>query len=329
VIPTNKKFPPPLRRSASTRRATSPQNPAAPQRLTAGRTGGHTPLEQQTRIFAENLRWIEAGCRLRADLADLEGVRRLLFREYGRWVRHWPSAAEGDMEALHEVRITLRRLRTVLRASRKRLEPTSAGKLSRHLRQLRRDLGPARDLDVGEEFLRESGVTKGKFGRYPGVLHRRRQAMHRVVRRLLDPGAFRTLEALFDLLLRVELPQLRDKTASVPVAAAVRDRIIDNEPHPARRITLPDGDHPDFAKRGRLVGPAPRETRMRVTFARAGSRKNSTPDDVEPEPAEVAVAECMDAVIVGYDLKAFERLGPRYGDHGKPWRFVSSSAGAI
>jgi len=220
VIPANKKPPSPLRRPASTRRATSPQSLADPQRLTAGRPGGQIPLEQQTRFFAENLRWIEAGCRLRADLADLEGVRRLLLREYGRLVRHWPSAAEGDREALHEVRIALRRLRTVLRAFRKRLEPTSARKLSRHLRQLNRDLGPARDLDAWEEFLRESGVTKGKFGRYPAVLHRRRQAMHRVVRRLLDPGAFRTLEELFDLLLRVELPQLRDKTASVPLDPA-------------------------------------------------------------------------------------------------------------
>ncbi len=124
------------------------------------------------------------------------------------------------MEALHEVRIALRRLRTVLRAFRKRLEPTSARKLSRHLRQLNRDLGPARDLDVWGEFLRESGVLKRQFGRYPAVLHRRQQTLRRVVRRLLGLGAFRTLQALFDLLLRVELPQLRDNTAFVPLVQA-------------------------------------------------------------------------------------------------------------
>ena len=38
----------------------------------------------------------------------------------------------------------------------------------------------------------------------------------------------------------------------------------------------------------------------------------------ENDAWQVAVAECMDAVIVGHDPKAFERLGPRYDDHWKP-----------
>jgi predicted nucleic acid-binding protein len=37
----------------------------------------------------------------------------------------------------------------------------------------------------------------------------------------------------------------------------------------------------------------------------------------ENDAWQVAVAECMDAVIVGHDPKAFERLGPRYDDHWK------------
>ena len=38
----------------------------------------------------------------------------------------------------------------------------------------------------------------------------------------------------------------------------------------------------------------------------------------ENDAWQVVVAECMDAVIVGHDSKAFERLGPRYDDHWKP-----------
>jgi hypothetical protein len=35
----------------------------------------------------------------------------------------------------------------------------------------------------------------------------------------------------------------------------------------------------------------------------------------ENDAWQVAVAECMDAVIVGHDPKAFERLGTGYEDH--------------
>jgi predicted nucleic acid-binding protein len=38
----------------------------------------------------------------------------------------------------------------------------------------------------------------------------------------------------------------------------------------------------------------------------------------ENDAWQVAVAECMDAVIVGHDPKAFERLGLGYDDHRKP-----------
>ena len=38
----------------------------------------------------------------------------------------------------------------------------------------------------------------------------------------------------------------------------------------------------------------------------------------ENDAWQAAVAECMDAVIVGHDPKAFARLGPRYEDHRKP-----------
>lgn len=35
----------------------------------------------------------------------------------------------------------------------------------------------------------------------------------------------------------------------------------------------------------------------------------------ENDAWQAAVAECMDAVLVGHDPKAFTRLGPRYDDH--------------
>lgn len=38
----------------------------------------------------------------------------------------------------------------------------------------------------------------------------------------------------------------------------------------------------------------------------------------ENDAWQVAVAECMDAVIVGHDPRAFERLGEGYEDHRSP-----------
>ncbi len=38
----------------------------------------------------------------------------------------------------------------------------------------------------------------------------------------------------------------------------------------------------------------------------------------ENDAWQVAVADCMDAVIVGHDPKAFGRLGARYDDHRNP-----------
>jgi predicted nucleic acid-binding protein len=38
----------------------------------------------------------------------------------------------------------------------------------------------------------------------------------------------------------------------------------------------------------------------------------------ENDAWQVAVAECMDAVIVGHDPKAFDRLGEGYEDHRRP-----------
>lgn len=192
----------------------------ASRRLTVLLPGGHPPPEQQARIFEENRRWIEAGCRLRPDIADLEGAHRLLFRHYGDLVGHWQPAAIGDATALHEVRIALRRLSTVLRAFRKRLKPTSAGELCRHLRQLNRALGPARDLNVWLEFLRDAGEAKADVSRYLVVLQRQRKTRQRAVCRLLGNGAFRVLQSRFDSLLRVELPQLWAEVAPTPLADA-------------------------------------------------------------------------------------------------------------
>ncbi|MBI5691869.1 MAG: CHAD domain-containing protein [Verrucomicrobia bacterium] len=215
-----------VRSRASTGRKVSSRVSAGSRRLAVLLPGGRPPLEQQVRIFVENRRWIEAGCRLRRDLADLEGVQRLLFRHYGELVCHWQPALEGDANALHEVRKSLRRLRTVLRSFRARLKPTSARRLSRHLRKLDRDLGPARDLDVALEFLRDPGEVRSKTAAYLSRLQHARRKAQRAVRRRLGGAAFRALQSRIDPLLRVEIPALGAATSPTSLTRAAGEALL-------------------------------------------------------------------------------------------------------
>jgi predicted nucleic acid-binding protein len=45
------------------------------------------------------------------------------------------------------------------------------------------------------------------------------------------------------------------------------------------------------------------------------NQRRSAPRVGENDAWQIAVAECMDAVVVGHDPRAFERLGSNYEDH--------------
>lgn len=59
----------------------------------------------------------------------------------------------GDVEALHDFRVALRRLRALLQAFRKALADTPAAAIEAELRAILKELGPARDTDVWREFM--------------------------------------------------------------------------------------------------------------------------------------------------------------------------------
>ncbi len=103
-----------------------PHAPAT-DRSDAGRTGAHT---------------------VRAALAD--GVSRLLSNEGG--------VRAGDVEALHQMRVAIRRLRSDLRTLRPLLERDWADALSDAMRPLAASLGAVRDLDVLVERLEGHGA---------------------------------------------------------------------------------------------------------------------------------------------------------------------------
>lgn len=73
----------------------------------------------------------------------------------------------GDIEDLHEMRVSTRRLRAILRAARPLLVPGWPDALRTELAWLGELLGPARDLDVQVEYFREEAVALESRDRKP------------------------------------------------------------------------------------------------------------------------------------------------------------------
>jgi hypothetical protein len=98
---------------------------------------------------------------LDADLPVHEGVRRLVALFNQSLLANVEGAVIGsNSRALHDLRIAIRRIRTVLRAFRKPLRKTSARRIDDDLRDLNRCLGPVRDLDAWIGFCEKADVAR-------------------------------------------------------------------------------------------------------------------------------------------------------------------------
>lgn len=85
----------------------------------------------------------------------LEHVRAYLGEQLSEIERNDPVVRlDRDVEALHDLRVAVRRSRAVLRATRHLFEPEWLERLRDELRWFGGELGPARDLDVLLEHLR-------------------------------------------------------------------------------------------------------------------------------------------------------------------------------
>ena len=165
---------------------------------------------------------------LTSSLSFHEGVRRLLFLHYRTVLANVDGALAGTHdEALHDLRIALRRMRAVLRAFRGRLARTSAIRIDRDLQQLNRSLGIARDLDVWIGFFSKESVSAQftghrlwpKFVAHQIDLRRLQQA---TVRRQLHGARFAALQLRIGRFLRVELPALAASFPPVPLDRPAR-----------------------------------------------------------------------------------------------------------
>jgi len=96
---------------------------------------------------------------LPADLLERpagEAARRIGLLELERAIAARQALARGDdPEALHDLRVALRRLRSHLRAWQAELEPAAGRKSRRRLARLAATTNPARDAEVGADWLGE------------------------------------------------------------------------------------------------------------------------------------------------------------------------------
>lgn len=150
---------------------------------------------------------------LTEDQSIHEAVQRLLLVQHRILVDNLAGVVAGrDMESLHAFRTALRRSRTLLRLFRKQLEGTSAETVRRRLAKLRREIGPARDMDVWLAMLRAEDLRRacGKHPRWTSFVQaqvRERELLQVRIRRRLAAPSVRALRVELGVLLRVDLPR--------------------------------------------------------------------------------------------------------------------------
>jgi CHAD domain-containing protein len=149
---------------------------------------------------------------------------------------------DADSEQLHKLRVAVRRMRALLRASRPLIDDPRGERLRRRLGDLGRSLGPARDADVFSAYLRDATVDLDEGNATPRLLAAaaaERRDAYADVRQVLDGQSFKRL--LRDLDAFSATVEIRDaslnglvRTESKKLSKAMRDIESDEALHAAR-----------------------------------------------------------------------------------------------
>ncbi len=152
-------------------------------------------------------------------------LRRHLSAQLAVIVKNEPSATQGSVEALHDIRVALRRMRSLCmtfgKLDKKFLDP-----LDRRASKLCDRMGDARDLDVWiglfRELIREGGVEDVSVRDRRAVLSLLQQERTRLAADALSCGAFRRVKQMLREYLRRPLPQRRKERSPPAVYQARR-----------------------------------------------------------------------------------------------------------
>lgn len=100
-------------------------------------------------------------------------------RQWELCLKNHDAAMAGDIEALHDLRVALRRLRVWLRIHNLACSDSSAKSLERRLRRMQKWLGPARDADIALVAVQSWPVKSKKEKRVRAALEKHLQEMSR------------------------------------------------------------------------------------------------------------------------------------------------------
>ena len=131
------------------------------------------------------------GMRLRIRAADpmVGALARIAAVQRARLKRLEAAALEGDVEAVHDMRVAIRRLRAALRIGRPHLRVKPLRRLRAGLRATARALGAVRDLDVilvnAEAYRSRTGSTGDSLGGWVALLEAERLGAREVLHEFL------------------------------------------------------------------------------------------------------------------------------------------------
>lgn len=153
-----------------------------------------------------------------------QALKRLLGEQWAVVSRNEKKARAGSIEALHDVRVALRRMRS-LAATFSKLDEDFLDDLDERVSKVCDRMGEARDLDVWIELFRDlvkAGGTAGVSARdRRQVLALLRRQRTRLAAEALDSGLFRRVKKMIRARLRLRLPKRRKKWPP-PAAFAAR-----------------------------------------------------------------------------------------------------------
>ncbi|HEY6608413.1 MAG TPA: CHAD domain-containing protein [Candidatus Limnocylindria bacterium] len=163
--------------------------------------------------------------RMPAEPTMADALSAALADAYLRLVRNDAGARLGDVEAVHQLRVALRRLRSDLRTLGDAVDPSWRVETEPVLRSLGRALGAARDLDVLADGLRadiadeDDEASRALLGR----VDVRRAAARRDVATALDDEAYLDL---IESLVAASADPPRGPGAELAAAAALPERVL-------------------------------------------------------------------------------------------------------
>lgn len=161
-----------------------------------------------------------------------EAVRRWAYLQFKIMRSHEDGAKAGkDPSHLHDLRVALRRLRSILRLFRKPLRETWADDIDQRLAAVGDALGPARDFDVWMERVRalaaQRDVSRSRvWKRYLAHQGQRVEPHRIVVRQVLTGARYRNLMQELTYFLRTQLSELTKERKDEPVEPYVAKRLL-------------------------------------------------------------------------------------------------------